>query len=268
MKVSQLLLDVRDMQDIRDSTFKCWLKAAKPIADVEVSDIDRMTVNRYWKSQLKPIGTLSPETLRRRLSLLTGIWNMATEDEIIDVPNYWSKASRKIKLGTDYNRLGKEYPVRPFSYYGRYQTDPIFLAIWFHGFRIGEIAGLLPNEIRFDNQIPYFRIKRNSVRDIKPGAARDVPIHPEFYAHVNRLTTDYSMYPGKNWSQMFSERMQLPKGEAAHSLRHNFITRCRSAELQDSMISKLVGHKINGMTARYGTWTLEDKLKAIRQVRQ
>ena len=86
MKVSQLLTDVRDMQDIRDSTFKCWLKAAKPIAHVDVSNIDRMTVNRYWKSQLKPIGPLSPETLRRRLSLLTGIWNMATEDEIIDAP--------------------------------------------------------------------------------------------------------------------------------------------------------------------------------------
>tara|TARA_R110002050_G_scaffold38079_1_gene94249 strand:- start:1732 stop:2538 length:807 start_codon:yes stop_codon:yes gene_type:complete len=268
MKVSQLLTDVREMQNIRDSTFKCWLKAAKPIADVEVSDIDRMTVNRYWKSQLKPIGTLSPETLRRRLSLLTGIWNMATEDEIIDAPNYWSKASRKIKLNTDYSRLGKEYPVRPFSAYGRYQTDPIFLAIWFHGFRIGEIAGLMPNEIRFDNQVPYFRIRKNNNRDIKPGAQRDVPIHPEFYAHINRLTTDCSQYPGKNWSQVFSERMQLPKGEAAHSLRHNFITRCRSAELQDSMISKLVGHKINGMTARYGSWTLEDKLKAIRQVRQ
>jgi len=268
MKVSQLLLRVRDDQDIRDSTFKCWLKAAKPLADVDVDDIDRSTVTRYWKSQLKPIGSLSPETLRRRLSLLTGIWNMGIEDEIIDVPNYWSKASRKIKVKTDYNRLGKEYPVRPFSSYGRYRTDPIFLAIWYHGFRIGEIAGLLPNEIRFDNQIPYFVIKENSNRDIKPGSYREVPIHPEFYTHVERLRTDYSQYPGKNWSQMFSERLALPKGEAAHSLRHNFITRCRSAELQDSMISKLVGHKIKGMTARYGTWTLEDKLKAIRQVRQ
>ena len=57
---------------------------------------------------------------------------------------------------------------------------------------------------------------------------------------------------------MFSERLNTPKGEAAHSLRHNFITRCRSAEMQDSMISKLVGHKVKGMTARYGIWTLED----------
>lgn len=268
MKVSQLLLRVRDEQDIRDSTFKCWLKAAKPIADVEVNDIDRATVTRYWQSQLKPIGPLSPETLRRRLSLLTGIWNMATEDEIIDVPNYWSKASKKIKIDKDYHRLGKEYLVRPFSFYQRYQADPIFLAIWFHGFRIGEIAGLLPQEIRFDNQVPYFKIKDNSVRYVKRGARRDVPIHPEFYPYVEQLRTDYNENPGKSWSQMFSERLNLPKGEAAHSLRHNFITRCRSAELQDSMISKLVGHKINGMTARYGTWTLEDKLKAIRQVRQ
>ena len=144
MKVSQLLTNVRDMQDIRESTWKCWLKAAKPIAEVEVKDIDRLTVNRYWKSQLKPIGTLSPETLRRRLSLLTGIWNMAIEDELIDTPNYWTKASKKIKIVKDYDKYGKEYPVRSFSFYKRYHADPIFLAIWFHGFRIGEIAGLRP----------------------------------------------------------------------------------------------------------------------------
>jgi len=268
MNVSQLLTNVRDMQAIRESTWKCWLKAAKPIAHVDVNDIDRMTVNRYWQSQLKPIGTLSPATLRRRLSLLTGIWNMAIEDEIIDTPNYWTKVSRKIRVINEYSKYGKEYPVRPFSYYQRYQADPTFLAIWWHGFRIGEIAGLLPQEIRFDNQIPYFQIKDNRVRTIKPGATRDVPVHPEFYPYVEQLRTDYSQYPGKNWSQMFSERLNLPKGEAAHSLRHNFITRCRTAELQDSMISKLVGHKIHGMTARYGTWTLEDKLKAIRQIRQ
>ena len=124
----------------------------------------------------------------------------------------------------------------------------------------------MPQEIRFDNQVPYFKIKNNSLRLIKPGSRRDVPIHPDFYQYVEHLRTDDSQTPGKNWSQMFNERLALPKGEAAHSLRHNFITRCRSAELQDSMISKLVGHKINGMTARYGTWTLEDKLKAIRQV--
>ena len=37
---------------------------------------------------------------------------MGIEDQIIDVPNYWRKASRKIKLDTDYSRLGKEYPVQ------------------------------------------------------------------------------------------------------------------------------------------------------------
>ena len=62
---------------------------------------------------------------------------------------------------------------------------------------------------------------------------------------------------------MFSDHMKLLKGEAAHLLRDNYITRCRSAEPHNSMISKLVGHKINGMTDRYGAWTLEFKLKAM-----
>ena len=80
-----------------------------------------MFVTRYWKSQLKPIGNCSPETLRRRLSLLSGIWAMANEEEILDAyqANYWYHSSKKIKINRDLNaeRMGMEYPVRPFEYY-------------------------------------------------------------------------------------------------------------------------------------------------------
>jgi hypothetical protein len=34
------------------------------------------------------------------------------------------------------------------------------------------------------------------------------------------------------------------------------------------MISKLMGHKVAGMTARYGTWTIEDKFEAIKKIRR
>ena len=131
------------------------------------------------------------------------------------------------------------------------------MAIWLHGFRVGEICGLLHKEIRFDNNIPYFEIKDNSIRQIKPGSKRDVPMHPLFYPHLSELEAQLGKISGKSWSQKrLNERLDLPTGEAAHSLRHNFITRCRTADLQDSMISKLVGHRVQGMTARYGVWTL------------
>jgi len=120
----------------------------------------------------------------------------------------------------------------------------------------------------FKNDIPYFQVKNNDNRLIKPLATRQVPIHPEFYPWVGLLTTDFTRYPGKNWSERFHEVMKLPPGEAAHSIRHNWSTRARSAGLQDSMISKLMGHKVAGMTARYGTWTLEDKFKAIKSIRR
>jgi integrase len=271
MNCKQLMYQVRETQDIRDSTFKCWWQAIRPIAEQNISLIDKLFVTNYWKSQLKPVGNCSPETLRRRLSLLSGIWNMAIEEEIISTHNFWYRSSKKIKVdrNLEAERLGKEYPVRPYEFYKKYHNDPIFLAIWFHGFRVGEIAGLRNREIIFNNNIPYFQIKDNDIRLIKRGARRDVPIHPEFYPWIGELTTDETRFPGKNWSQKFHEQMELPIGEAAHSLRHNFITRARTAlPDQDSMISKLVGHRIQGMTARYGTWTMEDKLKAISKIRR
>jgi len=84
MNYKQLMESVRETQDIRDSTYKCWWQAIRPIADVPVSATDKMFVTRYWKSQLQPIGNCSPETLRRRLSLLSGIWAMANEEEILE----------------------------------------------------------------------------------------------------------------------------------------------------------------------------------------
>tara|TARA_R110002020_G_scaffold473806_1_gene703632 strand:- start:83 stop:898 length:816 start_codon:yes stop_codon:yes gene_type:complete len=270
MNCKQLMDLVRETQDIRDSTLKCWWQAIRPIADMDVAEIDKLLVNKYWKSQLKPVGNCSPETLRRRLSLLSGIWNMAIEEEIIESNNVWYYSSRKIKVNRVLKdeRYGKEYPIRPFEFYKQYHDDPIFLAIMLHGFRVGEIGGLLNREIVFNSDIPYFDIKDNENRLIKRGAKRQVPIHPEFYPWISKLKTDYSKFPGKNWSQKFNEELNLPKGEAAHSLRHSFITRARTAlPDQDSMISKLVGHRVAGMTARYGTWTLKDKFKAISKVR-
>jgi integrase len=196
---------------------------------------------------------------------------MANEEEIlVEQTNYWYHSSRKIKINRDLNaeRMGMEYPVRPFDFYKPYHQDPIFLAIWYHGFRIGEIAGLLNREIVFRSDIPYFDIKDNENRLIKRMATRQVPIHPEFYPYVGMLTTDFTRYPGKNWSEKFHEVMNLPPKEAAHSIRHNWSTRARDAGLQDSMISKIMGHKVSGMTARYGTWTLENKFEAIKKIRR
>jgi len=267
MKVSELIQEVRECIVIRDSTWKCWLKAAKPIATMDVADIDRRMARTYWKTQLKPVGTLSKDTCRRRLSLLAGIWNQAIEEDIIDTPNYWYGESRKIPKGNEYSKYGKEYPVRPFSRYQELHQDPFFMAIWLHGFRVGEICGMVHRDIRFDNDIPYFDIRDNINRLIKPGSQREVPMHPLFYPHLSNLESQLGTVTGKNWSQKrMSEKLDLPTGEAAHSLRHNFITRCRDADLQDSVISKLVGHRVTGMTAKYGTWTLEKKYKAIQQV--
>ena len=267
MKVSELAKEVHDAISIRESTWKCWLKAVKPIAEIEVESVDKKLVKSYWKSQLKPHGPLCKETCRRRLSLLAGIWSRGVKENIISVPNYWYKESECLPQGIVYSKYGKEYPVREASYYGKRQHDPFFMAIWLHGFRIGELAGLKTSEIVFNSSIPYFDIKDNSNREIKPGSARHVPIHPIYFDYLDSLQLKLGTVTGKSWSDNFHRDCELPKGEAAHSLRHNFISRCRSAELEDSMISKLVGHRPAGMTGRYGSWTLNAKYAAISKVK-
>jgi integrase len=263
MKVSELVPTVRLFREVTDSTYKCWLKAAKPIWECDTKEVSPVFVAQYRMRQLKPVGTISKATLVRRLSLLSGIWNTAIKKELIDGRNYWEGSSSDVNYVEENE---DRYPHRPWEFYAPFHEDPIFLGLWYHGMRLGEFVGLLPSEIVFNAEIPYFDVKINEHRSIKPGSKRKVPIHPSFFPYLDEVEFEYRKDPGKNWSENFNKVLQLPKGEAAHSIRHRFHTILRSQEIPDPLLDRLTGHKRKSMSDRYGIWTMEHKLKWIKKV--
>ena len=264
MKISELLPVVREYKNITDSTYECWEKAAKPIGNCLISEVDPTFVNLYWRSQLAPVGPCSAATVVRRLTLLSGIWATALKKQIIDGVNWWHGASGDLNYVAD--DCEERYEHRPWDFYAKYHKDPIFLGLWYHGMRVGELCGLLPNEIVFGASIPYFDIKNNSIRRVKPGSKRQVPIHPDFYHMTQHLEPQYRDNPGKNWSQVFSRSLHLEKGEAAHSIRHRFHSTLRALEIPDALLDRLVGHKCKSMSDKYGIWKMEHKLKWIKKI--
>ena len=264
MKVSELLPLVREFKDITDSTYKCWLKAARPINDCSTDELTPLFVTKYWKSQLQPNGSCSKATLARRLTLLSGIWALAFKKELIpEGKNYWYKSTSDLNYKPDQE---DRYPHRHWDFYKKYHDDPIFLGLWYHGMRIGELCGLMPSEIVFSTQIPYFDIKNNSIRNVKPGSKRQIPIHPSFYNVAACLETDTKSSPGKHWSDTFHTRLNLPTGEASHSIRHRFHSTLRSLEIPDALLDRIVGHRRKSMSDKYGIWTMEHKLKWISKI--
>ena len=257
MLVSDLAERCRRLKPIQPSTYLSWQKAIRPIQELAVSDVNHTTMLDYRMSQLKPWGPLGEGTLKCRLWSLQSIWNVALEAQYVS-DNPW------VGSGKQYAKKRRKYATKFFDEYLAFHSDPLFLGYWYHGFRLGELAGLLPDEIHLDAPIPYFDIKHNSVRRLKNDASiRQVPVHRLFLPYVNQLKTDDSEHPGKLWSLKLSKKV----GHGAHALRHNFITRMRRAGVEYSVAMAMVGHTPLGETASYGAIELEDLDRELQKLR-
>ena len=256
MLVSDLAARCRRLKPIEPSTYSSWQKAIKPIEELAVSDVTHTTTLDYRMQQLKPWGPLAEGTLKARLWSLQSIWNVALEAQYVS-DNPW------VGTGKQYTKKRRKYGQKNFDDYLAFHDDPLFLGFWYHGMRLGELAGLLPEEIHLDADIPYFDLKHNRVRRLKNDASiRQVPIHRLFMPHVERLKTD-EKWLGKTWSHKLAKKV----GHGAHGLRHNFITRMRRAGIEYSVAMALVGHTPLGETASYGEIYLEDMDRELQKLR-
>jgi integrase len=259
MNVYELADFAHRLKPIEPGTYKLWLNAVDPIGELAVSDIDEAQVTRYRMERLKPWGSWCGGTLKMRLASLQSIWNVGIKAKLVDT-NPW------LGQGADYTKSKRKYTQQSWNYFHEFHKDPMFLCIWHHGMRLGEIGGILPEEIVLNEEIPYFDLKHNKIRKLKnEESVRQVPIHPACIPFVNALklhSSSSSYSPGEIWSRRLKRRTGYP----AHSLRHNFINRMRKAGVEYSIAMRLVGHSPQGTTADYGDVFLEDLEQAVLKV--
>ena len=234
---------------IQETTWKNWMKAVKPIQDVDVSTVDIEFVWDYVDSQTE---RLSEGTVKQRVGFLSGIWNRGIKRRML-TENPWHRA------GSDLKASRSAHPFREWQFYEHYHQDPLFLLLWFHGFRVGEIAGIKQEDVMLDATIPYFNLvhyERPFRRLKNDMSIRQVPIHPACQRMVRNLRFPLSRDvngPGRSWGETFRYNLGLPPGEGAHSLRHNFESRMRATDPNPAAEARLLGHTFPNMTARYGT---------------
>jgi integrase len=196
---------------------------------------------------------------------LKAIWNKGRKMRLVSgtkADNPWLDADDGLVIP---NRDPEFYP---WEHYARYHKDPYFVILWFTGARIGEVAGLAAENIVTDAEIPYFQFIDQENRDIKNAPSkRKVPMHPACLPVLPDFRQSKAVCPGKSWSENFNKNMQLPKFEAAHTLRHSFHTRCRDAGIEEYMIDILTGHAKASTTAQYGKTRLHLLKAAIQKLR-
>ena len=235
---------------LAESTKRNWDKAVAPIAHMKVVEIDDDQALNYLENAMDK---WSEGTVKQRIGFLKGIWNKGYKKKIYKGENPWLD----LDDGLEVPRRDPE--IHPWEFYEYYHHDPYFVCLWYSGMRIGELAGIYPENIHLDAQIPYYDVKHQENRRVKnEESIRQIPIHPAAipYAERLRFSTD-KKEPGSSWSQNFNKNLALPRGDGAHSIRHSFTTRMRDADSNEYVLDRLLGHKIHSKTGRYGRIRLE-----------
>ena len=135
--------------------------------------------------------------------------------------------------------------------------------------RIGELAGIYPENIHMDAHIPYFDLKHQPNRGLKNSASiRQVPIHNKAIPFVEKLYFSRAKTPGISWSENFGKEFRdYRRAMAAHTIRHSFITRMRALDVNEYWIDRLTGHARKGETARYGSYDLASMNEQLQKLR-
>ena len=255
MLVSEAVALAIDFKGLSSSTAYGWMHSIKSFASMELSSIDCDFAFKH-RCDLNKQGYKSGY-VRTRLGYLASMWELFVDRRWVDV-NPWRGLLKGLAKGK------KKYPHKPFEFFKDFHNDPIFMGLWYHGFRVNELACLLPEDFVTDVEVPYINIEHNHIRKVKNDyTQRHVPIHPEYIRFVDRFPFTSNAGAGDN----FSRRLKKATGISAHGIRHSFITRMRQAGIEYSIAMAIVGHKPMGMTADYGDVLLEDMDKELRKLR-
>ena len=236
-------------------TKRSWDKATKPIQTIKVVDFGDAEALEYLERGMQ---SLSQSTVKQRIGYLKGIWEKGKRKKIYKGENPWLDLDDGLEIAR------RDPEVHPWEFYSDYHEDPYFVCLWYSGMRIGELAGIYPENIVTNVQIPFFNLKHQKNRRLKNNASiRKVPIHPACLPYVDRLYLSKDRRPGRSWSETFKQNMGLPHGHGAHTLRHSFVSRMRAVNVHEYWIDRIVGHSKKSETARYGSYDLESMAKEL-----
>ena len=254
MLVSKLCKRALSYKRLAASTQYGWKHSARHFEHVDTSTVDREFCIDH-RCELLELD-YAEGYIRTQLGYLGSMWERGLEMGLLEY-NPWRGLLKGLKQSK------KKYPHKQFDYFKQFHDDPLFMAVWLHGFRISEIACLLPEDFVTDAAVPYINIEHNHIRKCKNDyTQRHVPIHPSYYRYINQ----FPFTDNPNAGDYFSRKLKKATGISAHGIRHSFITRMRQAGIEYSIAMAVVGHKPSGMTASYGDVLLEDMANSLKLV--
>ncbi|WP_421896342.1 DUF6538 domain-containing protein [Marinoscillum sp.] len=148
----------------------------------------------------------------------------------------------------------------------------VIMAMADTGGRLSEIFGLLPEDIKLDEETPYIWIRPREGYDLKTRTSeRKIPLvgtallafkqFPNGFKH-NGNPDSFSGNVNKHLTKL---KLRPTPHHSIYSLRHTFKDRLRDMEAPEEIIDDLMGHKKSG--PKYGRGhKLETKLKWLQKI--
>lgn len=256
LRISELTEMAADWKQIRPSTLRMWKITTREIENFDAEMFQKKDALKFCMALRKKY---KPGTCRTRIGYLGSIWRVGQALKILSGENVWAGLHEGLK-----KQGKKQYEHKDFQHFKKFHDDPLFMGLWLHGFRVNELACLLPEDIVTDATIPYFNIRHNPTRFCKNDTTqRQVPIHPEYLRFIEKFPFTKNPKAGDN----FSRKLKRHTGISAHGIRHSHITRMRRAGIEYSIAMAIVGHKPDGQTADYGDVLIEDMLQQLSLLR-
>lgn len=233
--------------------------------------------------RLKNIKPMSIITINNILTRMSSFWHWAEIHEYVE-----RSPSRNLSMPTS-KRADEErsiYTVKEIQLLldavaekSRPASHPervwITLIAMHSGMRPNEIAQLYLDDVVTENGVLCFRVNdtHNDQKVKNKRARRLVPVHPlllEFgferyvkavshnrthrlFAKLRHHRDGYLAYFGRWMQDLNREVVTKDKTKTFYSLRHNFITAMKNAQVDFTLIAELVGHTVPGETlGRYG----------------
>jgi integrase len=100
----------------------------------------------------------------------------------------------------------------------------------------------------------------------KSGKNRSIPVSPELYAEINRHLKKYGCFSSSINAfgrALKAAKIELPKGQSAHVLRHSFASHFVMSGGDILSLQKILGHSTINMTMRYAHLSLDHLNLAI-----
>ena len=211
-------------------------------------------------------------TAKKTIRYLSGLWQVCVDEQWCET-NPWKGVLRHVR---------DEAPAEPktvpegvwdrLSELGQRQ-QALFWLIAFTGMRIQEALGLRGKDL--DMTVGVIHIASHDLRGLGNGiknvnSIRTVPIDERLRPWADQLKTDEELiFPEYrssrgNWNtpSFWQQRLKC----SPHKLRHEVATQLREREVNEQVISDLLGHSIKTVTGRYGQTTLEAKAKALAKI--